>query len=402
MDLARALASLPANPRVVVTGNHATPWHTVKLVDDALDEYRLWALNGQPQLPDREGVVLESSFVGPGQRRSPRLSYVPSRLSMVPSLFGKQLPPDLVVLHTTRPRDGKVSLGVEVNVLPAAIEAVRRNGGVVIAQTNANMPWTFGDALVDLDLIDVLVDANEPMPHAPVSSTDDASATIGRLVAARVSDGSTIQAGIGAVPDATMHGLSGRSGLRVWTEMFSDSVLALEKVGALDRNIPISASFLFGSPELLEWVDGNERVEMVRTEVTNSPARIARNPQMVSVNTALQVDLFGQANASRINARIHSGFGGQTDFIVGAMHSAGGQAFIALRSWHPKADCSTVVPMVDEPITSFQMSAIVTEQGLATVFGNDQCEQARQIIEHAAHPSVREELREEAVALGLR
>ena len=123
MDLAQALAALPANPRVVVTGNHATPWHTVKLVDDALDEYRLWALNGQPQLPDREGVILESSFVGPGQRKSPRLSYVPSRLSMVPSLFGKQLPPDAVVIHTTPPRDGKVSLGVEVNVLPAAIEA---------------------------------------------------------------------------------------------------------------------------------------------------------------------------------------------------------------------------------------------------------------------------------------
>ena len=401
MDLARALASLPANPRVVITGNHATPWHTLQLVDDALDDYRLWALNGQPGLPDREGVVLETSFVGPAQRRSPRLSYVPSRLSMVPSLFGKQLPPDAVVLHTTRPRDGKISLGVEVNVLPAAIEAVRRNGGVIIAQVNDNMPWTFGDALVDLDLIDVLVDGDEPMPHAPVSSIDEASARIGQLVAERVSDGSTLQAGIGAVPDATMHGLTSRSGLRVWTEMFSDSVLALEKIGALDRNVPISASFLFGSPELLEWVDGNERVEMVRTEVTNSPARIARNPKMVSVNTALQVDLFGQANASRINARIHSGFGGQTDFIVGAMHSAGGQAFIALRSWHPKANCSTVVPMVDEPITSFQMSAIVTEQGLACVFGSDQREQARQIIEHAAHPSVREELREEAVALGL-
>lgn len=401
MDLARALASLPANPRIVITGNHATPWHTLKLVDDALDDYRLWTLNGQPGLPDREGVVLETSFVGPAQRRNPRLSYVPSRLSMVPALFGKQLPPDAVVLHTTRPRDGKVSLGVEVNVLPAAIEAVRRNGGVVIAQVNDNMPWTFGDALVDLDLVDVLVDGDEPMPHAPVSSIDEPSAKIGELVAARVSDGSTIQAGIGAVPDATMHGLTNRSGLRVWTEMFSDSVLALEKIGALDRNIAISASFMFGSPELLEWVDGNERVEMIRTEVTNSPARIARNPKMVSVNTALQVDLFGQANASRINARIHSGFGGQTDFIVGAMHSAGGQAFIALRSWHPKANCSTVVPMVDEPITSFQMSAIVTEQGLAQVFGNDQCEQARQIIEHAAHPSVREELREEAVALGL-
>jgi acyl-CoA hydrolase len=401
VDLERALAALPANPRIVVTGNHAIPWHTLKLVDAALDEYRLWVLNGQPGLPDRDGVTLETSFVGPGMRRSPRLSYVPSRLSMVPTLFARQLPPDAVVLHTTRPRNGQVSLGVEVNVLPAALEAVRRNGGLVVAQVNDRMPWTYGDALVDLHLVDVLVEADGPLPTAPMTVIDEASARIGRLVADRVPDGATIQAGIGAVPDATMRGLTGRSGLRVWTEMFSDSVLELEKVGALDRHVPISASFLFGSPELLDWVDGNVRVEMLRTEVTNSPALIARNPAMVSVNTALQVDLFGQANASRIDARIHSGFGGQTDFIVGAMHSAGGQAFIALRSWHPKADCSTVVPLVDEPVTSFQMSAIVTEQGLAEVFGRDQHQQARQIIEHAAHPSVRDELWEEAVALGL-
>jgi acyl-CoA hydrolase len=401
VDLDRALAALPANPRIVVSGNHAIPWHTLKLVDAALDEYRLWVLNGQPGLPDRDGVTLETSFVGPGMRRSPRLSYVPSRLSMVPTLFARQLPPDAVVLHTTRPRNGQVSLGVEVNVLPAALEAVRRNGGLVVAQVNDRMPWTYGDALVDLDLVDVLVEADGALPSAPATAIDEASAHIGRLVAERVPDGATLQAGIGAVPDATLRGLSARRGLRVWTEMFSDSVLALEKAGALDRNVPVSASFLFGSPELLDWVDDNERVEMLRTEVTNSPARIARNPSMVSVNTALQVDLFGQANASRINARIHSGFGGQTDFIVGAMHSVGGQAFIALRSWHPRADCSTVVPMVDEPVTSFQMSAIVTEQGLAEVFGRDQHEQARQIIEHAAHPSVRDELWEEAVALGL-
>jgi len=140
---------------------------------------------------------------------------------------------------------------------------------------------------------------------------------------------------------------------------------------------------------------------MRRTEITNSPALIARNPAMISVNTALQVDLFAQANASRINTRIHSGFGGQTDFIVGAMHSLGGQAFIALRSWHPKADCSTIVPLVDEPVTSFQMTSVVTEQGAAEIFGHDQREQARQLVAHAAHPSVREELWEEAQALGL-
>ncbi len=401
MDLARALASLPDTPRVVVTGNHATPWHTLGLVDEGLDGYRLWALNGQPGLPDRDGVTLETSFVGPGQRRSSRLSYVPSRLSMVPTLFGTALPPDLVVLHTTRPRDGKVSLGVEVNVLPAAIEAAKRRGGLVVAQVNDQMPWTYGDALLDLDLVDVLVEADAPLPSAPVTVIDEQSARIGQLVADRVGDGSTLQAGIGAVPDATLHGLTSRSGLRVWTEMFSDSIFALEKVGALDRSVPIAASFLFGSPELLAWVDGNERVEMKRTEVTNSPARIAQNQRMVSVNTALQVDLFGQANASRINARIHSGFGGQTDFFVGAMHSEGGQAFIAMRSWHPKADCSTIVPLVDEPVTSFQMTAVVTEQGVAELYGRDQGEQARQLIDHAAHPRVRDELREEGVALGL-
>jgi acyl-CoA hydrolase len=401
VDLARALTGLPANPRVVVTGNHATPWHVLKLIDEEVGEYRLWALNGQPGLPDRDGVTLETSFVGPGQRRSPRLSYVPSRLSMVPTLFARRLPPDVVVLHTTRPRDGRVSLGVEVNVLPAAVEAARRRGGLVVAQVNDQMPWTYGDALLDLDLVDVLVEADGPLPAAPAGPVDEEAARIGALVAERVADGSTLQAGIGAVPDATLRGLAGRDGLRVWTEMFSDSVLALEKVGALDRTVPITASFLFGSAELLEWVDQNERVEMRRTEVTNSPALIARNQRMVSVNTALQVDLFGQANASRINARIHSGFGGQTDFIVGAMHSVDGQAFIALRSWHPKADCSTIVPLVDEPVTSFQMTAVVTEQGLAEIAGLDQREQARQLIEHAAHPSVREELREEAIALGL-
>jgi acyl-CoA hydrolase len=401
VDLARALASLPDDPRIVVTGNHAIPWHTVGLVDGSLDRYRLWVLNGQPGLPDRDGVTLETSFVGPGMRRSPRLSYYPSRLSMVPTMFGRQLPPDAVVLHTTRPRDGKVSLGVEVNVLPAAIEAARRRGGVVIAQVNDQMPWTYGDALVDLDLVDVLVEADAPLSTAPVTAIDDASARIGELVADRVGDGSTLQAGIGAVPDATLRGLRDRSGLRVWTEMFSDSIFSLEKIGALDRNVPITASFLFGSPELLEWVDGNERIQMARTETTNSPALISRNPAMVSVNTALQVDLFAQANASRIDARIHSGFGGQTDFIVGAMHAAGGQAFIALRSWHPKADCSTIVPLVDEPVTSFQMTAVVTEQGVAEIVGHDQRAQAQHLIEHAAHPSVREELHEEGVALGL-
>ena len=177
--------------------------------------------------------------------------------------------------------------------------------------------------------------------------------------------------------------------------------LALRGAGALDADRRVVASFVVGSVELYEWLDRNPVVRILRTETTNAPAAIAANPAMTSINTALQVDLFGQANASRIGARIHSGFGGQTDFIVGALHSPGGQALMALRSWHPKADVSTIVPLLDEPVTSFQHTAVVTEQGVAPIFGHDERTQARHLIERAAHPDVRDELLEEAAALGL-
>ena len=194
---------------------------------------------------------------------------------------------------------------------------------------------------------------------------------IGARVAAEIGDGATLQAGIGEVPDATIAGVLERRGLKVWTEMFSDGVLVLEQAGALDRGTPVRTSFVFGSQELYDWVDDNPRVRMLRTETTNSPAAIAQQPAMTSINTALQVDLFDQANASRIGTRIYSGFGGQTDFTVGASHSPGGRAFMALRSWHPRADVSTIVPLVDEPVTSFQHGAVVTEQGIAWMWGRE-------------------------------
>jgi acyl-CoA hydrolase len=270
-----------------------------------------------------------------------------------------------------------------------------------VAQVNEHMPWTYGDGEIDAEQVDVFIEADQPLVTAPPPVIDDVAARIGALVAGRVPDGATLQAGIGAIPDAALRGLVGRRDLKVWTEMFSDSVLVLERAGALDGRTPLHASFLFGSEELLAWADRNPRIRMIRTETSNDPAMIARNPGMVSVNTALQIDLFGQANASRVGSAIYSGFGGQTDFIVGALHSPGGQALLALRSWHPRAHVSTIVPLIEEPVTSFQMTAVVTEQGVAEVFGLDQRRQAANIIEHAAHPRVREHLRSEAVTLGL-
>jgi len=140
---------------------------------------------------------------------------------------------------------------------------------------------------------------------------------------------------------------------------------------------------------------------MLRTEKTNDPALIARQPAMTSVNTALQVDLFAQVNATRIGRRVWSGFGGQTDFIVGALHAPGGQALIALRSWHEKTSSSTIVPLLPEPVTSFQPTAVVTEQGVAPLLGYDQQAQVGHLIDHAAHPKARPELRAAAVELGL-
>jgi acyl-CoA hydrolase len=404
--LAAALGGLPPRPRVVVAGNFATPMVVLDVLDKAVASYRLHALNAQPGLPDRDGVTLETAFVGPGMRGSRRLSYVPARLSLVPRLFATTLPPDVVLLHTSRVHDstgpaGTVSMGIEVNVLPAAVEAVRRRGGLVVAQVNRQMPYTFGDAVLPVDAVDYAIEVDEPLPSPAGGPLDDTSAQIGELVARRVPDGATLQLGIGAVPDGVLRALADRRGLRVWSEMFSDGILLLDAAGALDPQAPVTASFLFGSDELYRWVDRNPRVRMLRTETTNEPALIARNASMVSVNTALQVDLFGQANASRIGGRIFSGFGGQTDFVVGALHSPGGQAIMALRSWHPKADVSTIVPLVDEPVTSFQPTAVVTEQGVADLWGHDERSQARRLIEHAAHPRVREELWEEAVALGL-
>jgi acyl-CoA hydrolase len=149
-------------------------------------------------------------------------------------------------------------------------------------------------------------------------------------------------------------------------------------------------------------MDRNPNLRMLRTETTNDPAQIERRPYMVSVNSALQVDLCAEANASRVYGQIYSGFGGQTDFVVGALHSPSGLAIIALPSWHPKADMSTVVPRLTGPVTSFQHSFIVSDQGTAAIWGHDASAQAEQIITQVAHPRARDELREAGRALGFR
>ena len=390
--------NLPNNPRVVASGNFATPQTLLNAFDQSVAEYRLNMLNAQPGIPDREGVVYESSFVGAGMRRHPRLEYIPSRLSLLPELLRDHYIPDVVLLHTSVRRHDTVSLGTEVNVLPAAIESARARGGLVIAQANPQMPYTYGDAQIFEHEIDFLVEVDEPLTTKPHAEIGDIPREIGNRISNQIENGSTLQLGIGGIPDAVIEQMQSRKGLRIWTEMFSDGVLGLERNGALDEEIPITASFVFGSRELYDWMHLNRSIRMMRTETTNDPGLIARQAKMTSINAALEVDLFDQANASYVRGEIYSGFGGSTDFIVGAMHARGGQSFMALPSWHEKAQKSTIVDQLAEHVTSFQHSFVATEQGVAQCFGRSQSEQAWNLIRHAAHPNARDWLTEAAKA----
>jgi acyl-CoA hydrolase len=263
------------------------------------------------------------------------------------------------------------------------------------------MPYTRGDAEIDVNLVDLAIEVDRQLPSPATRLLDDAALTIGESVASLASDGGTLQMGIGQLPDAAATQLRHKRYLGVWSELVSDGVMHLEHAGALDSSRPVVATFLFGSPELYAWANDNPRLLMHRTETVNDPAQIATRPAMLSINTALQVDLYAQANASYVAGSIYSGFGGQPDFVSGALHSPGGQAVIAMRSWHDKSDSSNIVASLDVPVCSFQHSVVVTENGLAHIFGRSQFAQARLLIEEAAHPRARAELWVAAEKLGL-
>jgi acyl-CoA hydrolase len=263
------------------------------------------------------------------------------------------------------------------------------------------MPYTRGDGELSVDAIDFALENDKALPGPVDRGPDEVALRIGANVATLAHDGSTLQMGIGALPDAALSHMHGLRDLGIWSEMISDGVLALERIGALDRSRTVTSTFLFGSTELYEWAHDNPRLVMRRTETVNDPARIAEHPLMLAINTAIQIDLYAQANASYVRGTIYSGYGGQPDFVGGALHSAQGQSVLALHSWHEKTATSSILPLLEVPATSFQHSVVVTENGIAPLFGRSQHAQARLLIEKAAHPKSRDSLTAAAKELGL-
>lgn len=329
--------------------------------------------------------------------------YVPMLLAEVPKLIrsGEQ-PIDTALIQVSPPdKHGNCSLGISVEATHAALE----KAGKIIAHINPNMPRTHGDGIISYKDFHTVYEAEAPIScHAPAAQNEIYQA-IGQHVAALVEDRDCIQTGIGAIPDAVLACLGDRQDLGVHTEMFSDGVLPLVEqgviTGAYKKNHPgkIVTSFVIGSQALYDFVDDNPSVQFLDTEYVNDMRSIQRNPQAMSINSAIQVDLSGQVCADSMGTKIYSGFGGQIDFVRGASLSEGGRGVIALPSTAAGGKVSRITATLNEGAgvvtTRAHVHYIATEYGVVNLRGRSLRERTKDLIE-IAHPDFREQLNREA------
>jgi acyl-CoA hydrolase/RimJ/RimL family protein N-acetyltransferase len=348
-------------------------------------------------------------FIGDNTRKAVaegRADYTPVYLSELPQLFrSRRTRVDAALIQVTPPdRHGYVSLGVSVDVTKAAVESAR----LVIAEVNPRVPRTLGDSFIAVDRIDFLVPHVSPVIEYLPPTPDDVALRIGANIARLVSDGATIQIGIGSIPNAAVHALREKRDLGVHTEMFSDWLLDLVNAGAISNRRKslhpgkVIASFCMGTQALYDFIDNNPMVEFHPSEYTNDPYVIGQNNNMVSINTALEIDLTGQICSDSIGHQFYSGIGGQVDFIRGAARSEGGKPIIAFPSTARGEAVSRIVPQLSPGagVVTTRASAryVVTEWGYANLHGKTIRERAMALI-NISHPKFRKELLEAAKRL---
>jgi acyl-CoA hydrolase/GNAT superfamily N-acetyltransferase len=330
--------------------------------------------------------------------------YTPVFLSDLPRLFDSgQLPLDVALIQVTPPdEDGMCSLGVSVDIVKSAAE----NASLVIAQVNPNMPRTLGNSFIHIYDIDVLVPSETPILEVPPPAVTEVTRQIAEYISALVEDGSTIEFGIGRIPQALLGFLKGKKDLGIHTEMVSDGIIDLIESGAvtgarktLDRG-KVVASFCLGTKKLYDYVHNNPTFAFHPTEYVNDPFVIRQQHKMVAVNTALEVDLTGQVCADSIGSKFFSGVGGQVDFNRGAAKSRGGKAIIALPSTAKEGTVSRITtrlsPGAGVVTTRAGVHYVVTEYGVAYLHGKSIQERVLALIS-IAHPKFREQLMREAI-----
>ena len=330
--------------------------------------------------------------------------YTPIFLSDIPKLFSTgQLPLDVALIQVTPPDErGMCSLGVSVDIVRSAAE----NASLVIAQVNPRMPRTLGDSLMHVHDIDILVPVDTPILEVHAPKPDDTTRRIGENIASLIDDGSTVEFGIGQIPQAVVEYLRDKRDLGIHTEMFTDAIIDLIESGAvtgsrksLDRN-RVAASFCMGTQTLYDYIDNNPTFAFFPTEYINDPFVISRHHKMVAINVALEVDLTGQVCADSLGTRFYSGIGGQVDFNRGASRAPGGRAIIALPSTARDGAVSRIVSSLSPGggvvTTRGDVHYVVTEHGVAYLHGKSVQERAIALIS-IAHPDYREQLLREAI-----
>lgn len=350
-------------------------------------------------------------FIGPNARAAVnegRADYVPVFLSDVPRLFQSgMLPLDYVFVNATPPDEhGFCSLGTSVEAMHAAVQAAK----TVVVQFNRAIPRTLGDSFIHVDDIDLAVECDVPPYEVRLPEIGDVEQRIGGFVAELIPDGATLQLGIGAIPAATGRFLLGKKDLGVHTEMFTDTVVDLVEAGVIngsrkERNRgKIVAAFLMGTKRAYSFVHDNPMIEMRPVDFTNDTHVIRSFSRMTAINSAVELDLTGQIVADSIGHRMYSGVGGQMDFIRGASLASEGRAIIALPATAQNGVRSRIVPALQEGAgvvtTRAHARTVVTEHGIAELWGRSLRERARALIAIAA-PEFRDDLEREAARLHL-
>ena len=409
----KAVQHIRSGDRVVVGHASGSPEILLKAMVDNKEAYEnveivhMVAMGPSEYcLPENSSHFTHNSLFAGGTSRKAihdgRAGFTPSHFSQIPRLFTEKILPVDVTLCMVSPPDehGYCSFGISVDYTKPSAESSK----LVIAEVTPHMPRTLGDAFIHVSRIDHIIECDsKPIVLQPpkISEIDE---KIGGYCAELINDGACLQLGIGAVPDSILGFLKDKKDLGIHTEMFSDGVVDLVNEGVITcarknfhRNKMV-ATFFMGTEKLYNFVHNNPIVEMFTVDYTNNPSIVARNDNVVSVNSALQVDLTGQACSESIGYKQFSGTGGQADFIRGAAWSRGGRSILAFHSTAAKGTLSRIVPHLDEgavvTTTRTDIHFVVSEYGIADLRGKSVPDRAKALI-NIAHPDFRADLKKE-------
>ena len=362
--------------------------------------------------PEFKGHVrMNSLFTGTNVRdavNSARADWTPIFLSEIPGLFLKgHIPVDVAIIHISPPdHHGFCSFGVSTDTTIAACKVAK----IIIAMVNQKMPRVHGDNFIHASKLDYIVEADTPLFQAPKIELSERHMKIGRHIADLIEDGSTLQMGIGAIPDATLHYLKNKKNLGIHTEMFSDGVVGLVEAGVINGEEKtlhpgkVVSSIVMGSQYVYDFIHENPFMEFHPTDYVNDPYIIAQNSKMVAINSSIEIDLTGQVCSDSMGRKNFSGIGGQVDFMRGASRSKGGKPIIAMPSTAKKGTQTRIVmdlkPGAAVTTSRGDVHYVVTEYGVAHLHGKNLRERARALI-RIAHPDFREDLERQAYEGGL-